>query len=121
MARQETVTLIDDIDGGKAHETVAFGLDGSTYEIDLNNKKAAALRCGRSWPSSSPRPGLSGPSRLSVGRTSAVQRPGKPTGPPVNRPLRRSGSGLPQLAWRRSDRGRIAASIQEQYLATRTN
>ena len=44
MAQQEIVALTDDIDGGKAHETVAFGLDGVTYEIDLHNKKAAALR-----------------------------------------------------------------------------
>ncbi len=44
MARQEQVTLIDDMDGGKADETVTFALDGVTYEIDLHKKKASALR-----------------------------------------------------------------------------
>lgn len=38
------VVLVDDIDGGDADETVAFGLDGESYEIDLSRKNAAALR-----------------------------------------------------------------------------
>ncbi|MFC0081615.1 Lsr2 family protein [Aciditerrimonas ferrireducens] len=36
--------LTDDIDGSEAEETVVFGLDGKTYEIDLSKKNAAALR-----------------------------------------------------------------------------
>ena len=44
MAQQTTVTLTDDIDGGRAAETVSFGLDGRTYEIDLSKKNAASLR-----------------------------------------------------------------------------
>src|SRR6476659_2859046 len=44
MAQQTTVALIYDIDGGKAAETVSFGLDGSIYEIDLSKKNATALR-----------------------------------------------------------------------------
>jgi len=44
MAQQTTVTLTDDLDGGKAAETVSFGLDGRIYEIDLSKKNAAALR-----------------------------------------------------------------------------
>lgn len=44
MAQQTTITLTDDIDGGKAVETVSFALDGRSYEIDLNKKNAAALR-----------------------------------------------------------------------------
>ena len=44
MAQQTTVTLTDDLDGGKAAETVTFGLDGRVYEIDLSKKNAAALR-----------------------------------------------------------------------------
>ena len=44
MAREVVETLVDDIDGGKADETVQFGLDGTTYEIDLSKKNAAALR-----------------------------------------------------------------------------
>ena len=36
--------LIDDLDGGDAAETVTFGLDGATYEIDLSKKNAAVFR-----------------------------------------------------------------------------
>ena len=35
---------IDHLDGSEATETVTFGLDSTTYEIDLNKKNAAALR-----------------------------------------------------------------------------
>ena len=38
------IVLEDDIDGSDATETVAFGLDGTSYEIDLNDKNAAKLR-----------------------------------------------------------------------------
>jgi hypothetical protein len=42
---KETITkLIDDIDGGVAHETVQFALDGRSYEIDLSSKNAKRLR-----------------------------------------------------------------------------
>jgi hypothetical protein len=36
--------LSDDIEGGTAAETVAFGLDGKSYEIDLNPGNAKKLR-----------------------------------------------------------------------------
>lgn len=44
MAQKVNITLVDDIDGSDATETVTFGLDGTTYEIDLNDKNASALR-----------------------------------------------------------------------------
>ncbi|MFR9724489.1 histone-like nucleoid-structuring protein Lsr2 [Streptomyces sp. MS19] len=44
MAQRVVVTLADDIDGGEAAETVAFGLDGKTYEIDLSEHNAEKLR-----------------------------------------------------------------------------
>ena len=45
MAKKVTVTLVDDFDGeGAADETVEFGLDGVSYEIDLSNKNATKLR-----------------------------------------------------------------------------
>ena len=36
--------LVDDLDGGEAAETVEFGLDGVSYEIDLSADNAATLR-----------------------------------------------------------------------------
>ena len=44
MARREIVVLEDDLDGGKADETVKFALDGVQYEIDLSDKNAQKLR-----------------------------------------------------------------------------
>jgi hypothetical protein len=44
MARQQVVTFTDDITGKQADETVSFGLDGTTYEIDLSTKNATKLR-----------------------------------------------------------------------------
>ena len=44
MAQQRSVILVDDLDGGKAAETVGFGLDGALYTIELSKKNAAALR-----------------------------------------------------------------------------
>jgi hypothetical protein len=43
MATKITVALEDDLDGGPANETVRFGVGGAEYEIDLNNKNAAAF------------------------------------------------------------------------------
>lgn len=44
MAQKVQVLLVDDLDGSEATETVAFGLDGATYEIDLNEKNVKAFR-----------------------------------------------------------------------------
>ena len=44
MASRTTVTLVDDLDGNTADETVSFGLDGATYEVDLSSGHAEELR-----------------------------------------------------------------------------
>jgi hypothetical protein len=44
MARETVTRLVDDLDGGTAHETVTFGLDGVLYEIDLSSRNAKKLR-----------------------------------------------------------------------------
>lgn len=44
MAQKVQVILTDDIDGGEADETVQFTLDGISYEIDLSEANAEALR-----------------------------------------------------------------------------
>lgn len=44
MARKVEVTLIDDLTGGQAEETVSFALDGTRYEIDLSAANAKKLR-----------------------------------------------------------------------------
>ncbi len=44
MAQKVTVLLVDDVDGTEASQTVPFSLDGYSYEIDLSDKNADALR-----------------------------------------------------------------------------
>ena len=44
MAQITEVRLLDDLDGGEAAESVSFSLDGKSYEIDLSERHAAALR-----------------------------------------------------------------------------
>lgn len=44
MAQKVEIILVDDLDGGSADETVRFGLDGVSYEIDLSSGNASELR-----------------------------------------------------------------------------
>ncbi|GAA3972670.1 Lsr2 family protein [Actinomadura viridis] len=44
MAQKVQVLLVDDLDGGEADETVAFSIDGASYEIDLSSANAKKLR-----------------------------------------------------------------------------
>jgi hypothetical protein len=44
MAQKVVVSLVDDLDSSEADETVEFGLDGATYEIDLSEANASRLR-----------------------------------------------------------------------------
>lgn len=44
MAEKITVSLLDDIDGSEATQTVVFGFEGVEYTIDLNDKNASNLR-----------------------------------------------------------------------------
>lgn len=63
MAQKVQTLLIDDIDGGEAEGTVRFGLDGTSYEIDLSVAHQAELRgalarfiaAGRKVPEAGPR------------------------------------------------------------------
>ncbi|MBT2551429.1 Lsr2 family protein [Arthrobacter sp. ISL-65] len=44
MARKTVISLEDDLDGSEASETVQFAIDGTEYEIDLNEEHASELR-----------------------------------------------------------------------------
>jgi hypothetical protein len=105
MAQRVTVMLEDDLDGGPADETVRFGFGGADYEIDLSTKNAAAFRkqlarfidharkAGRAQP---PRSARSAASRQRSGDIRAWAK----------------GHGIAV-----SERGRISASVVEQYQA----
>ena len=36
MASKTITTLVDDVDGSEADETIQFSIDGTTWEIDLS-------------------------------------------------------------------------------------
>lgn len=38
------MVIKDDVDGSEAAETLTFGIDGATYDIDLNSEHADELR-----------------------------------------------------------------------------
>ena len=44
VAQKVQVLLVDDVDGSEASESVSFGFDGTTYELDLSEKNAKKLR-----------------------------------------------------------------------------
>ena len=108
MAQRVQIMLIDDIDQSEAAETVTFGLDGVTYEIDLSADNAAELRNALSrWV---------GHARRAGGRRQSG------TGTSASRGRSNSRADLAAVReWARanghsvSDRGRISASVQEAY------
>lgn len=105
MAQKVTVALEDDLTGGPADETVRFAFEGADYEIDLNKKNAAAFHKQVA------------PYVEHARKTGRAQsrRAGRPA---ANR--QRSGD---IRAWAKeqglavSERGRIPASVVEQYHA----
>jgi hypothetical protein len=44
VAKHTVIELEDDLSGGPAEETVTFGLDGTSFDIDLNAENASRLR-----------------------------------------------------------------------------
>lgn len=105
MAQKVQITLIDDITGEPAQETVSFGLDGSNYEIDLTTENAVELRASiAEWVKSA---------RRVAGTRGAARR---------GRSVRHSGSNANAVReWARangytvSERGRISAEVQRAY------
>ena len=117
VARQISERIVDDLDGGTAAETVAFGLDGAAFEIDLNKKNAAALRktleryiaAGRrSGPVATKRPTKSTAKATKSGRKATASRG-------YDLAALREWAGANQVAV--PSRGRIPQATVEQYTA----
>ena len=111
MAQKVLYMLTDDLDGSPAEETVAFALDGSSYEIDLSGKNATALRKGLdkfvAGARKVPRP--TGDNR---GRSLSARSPRRAEAEPKAVRTWAHEHGIPI-----SRRGPIAAEIIEQYRA----
>ncbi|MBS4727678.1 Lsr2 family protein [Mycobacterium sp. SM1] len=110
MAKKVTVTLIDDFDGvAAADETVEFGLDGVTYEIDLSTKNAAKLRNDlKQWVEAARRVG--GRRRGRSGATRSRGAIDREQSAAIREWARRNGHNV-------SSRGRIPADIIEAFHA----
>jgi hypothetical protein len=108
MATKVTVTLEDDLDGGPADETLRFAVGGAEYEIDLSKKNVRAFRK----------------------QLAPFIEHARKAGRGQRRPAARAASGRERSgdirAWAKaqgivvSDRGRIPASVAEQYRAATT-
>jgi Lsr2 len=108
MAQRTEVLLIDDLDGSSADETVAFGLDGSAYEIDLSAKNANQLRKSlASYVASSRKAALirGGARRRGAAATGAIADTAD-----VRSWARSNGYAV-------NDRGRLSAEVVEAYRA----
>lgn len=111
MARETVVTLVDDLDGSTADETVVFGLDGWAYEIDLNEVNAKTLRSAIvDFIGSARRLGKmqSGAAATPVRRGAARPRSDKEQ----NRAIR---GWAGQNGFSIADRGRIPAEVVEAF------
>ncbi len=107
MARKQIVTveMVDDLDGGKADETIAFGFEGKSYEIDLSKRNASAFRKLLA-------PYVDGARKPAVRRTTRG-RSGAASDPKAIRAWAlESGISVPA-------RGRIPSTVLEQYRAAK--
>jgi hypothetical protein len=113
MATMTTVTMVDDIDGSAATETIEFGLDGASYEIDLNDKNAKKLRdavanyIAHARRTDGGRRG-SGRGRSSRGRSRSRTAPDREQTAAIREWARGQGYEV-------SDRGRLSAAIVQAF------
>lgn len=107
MASKTMVVLEDDIEGGKASETVRFSLDGTDFEIDLNEQNAEQLRGAlEKYVDNARRVGGRRAPRKSVTRRAASQGDADPTA--VRAWAAANGIKV-------SNRGRVSADVLRQY------
>jgi len=110
MAQKVQVTLVDDLDGGQAEETITFVLDGSAYEIDLSTKNAKKLRDGvAAYVGAARKVGRAGKRARTSGGAATADRE-------QNQAIR---EWAKKKGLKVSERGRIPATIVEQYHAQR--
>ena len=117
MAREIIERLVDDLDGGSAAETVMFGLDGASYEIDLNKRNAAALRKALERY-------IGGARRTAGPKAAKAAKPAKaPKGKAATSPGKRDYDLGALREWAAANeievpaRGRIPLAVVEQYSA----
>jgi len=109
VAQIREIRLIDDLDGKAADETVEFGIDGKTYEIDLSESNAGKLRDAlASYVAAARRAG--GRRRASAGSAPSNRR--QSVDREQNQAIR---DWARKRGMKVSDRGRIPAEVLEAY------
>ena len=108
MAQKIHILLEDDIDGGEASETVAFALDGSSYEIDLNDTNAAGLRDAMASYVGHARKVTGGRGRTKKASTAAAAATNGSSAREIREWARSNGHEVPE-------RGRIPADIRDAF------
>lgn len=109
MAKQTTVTLIDDIDGSEADEQVEFAIDGKSYEIDLSAANGSRLRDALA-------PFVSAARRAGGRRSSAASSSTSAARPSTDREQNQAiREWAVQQGMKISERGRIPSNVLEAY------
>ncbi len=101
MASRTIVLLEDDVDGSKADETIEFGIDGTTYAIDLSDSNAKRLRGALDGYISKAR------------KVSGKRSPSRVTSSAVDLKAVRAWAASNGIEL--SSRGRVSASVIQQY------
>ena len=107
MAQKVNIVLVDDLDGSEATESVSFGLDGTSYEIDLNEKNAAQLRDALA-PYVGHARKVGAASRRNGRRSSTSAASDGPSARDIRDWARENGFEVP-------DRGRVSAEVRSAY------
>lgn len=111
MAQKVSVTLVDDLDGSTAKETVEFGLDGASYQIDLSADNAGRLREALAEYVEHAR--RAGGRKRALGRVTSGRAPRTATAD------REQNQAIREWARKQglkvSDRGRIPTEVLESY------
>jgi hypothetical protein len=103
MTSKVIVLLEDDLDGTKADETIEFGIDGTSYAIDLSDANAKKLRGALD--------GYVSKARKVSGKRSSSRKASSPVDTKAIRVWAAS-NGI-EL----STRGRVPTSVVEQFRA----
>jgi len=118
MAQKVVVTLVDDLDESEADETVEFGIDGTTYEIDLSDANASALRDTLADYVAHARK-QSGRSRRSTGSSASASQAATKRAPGRAAVDREQNQAIREWARKQgmnvSERGRIPSEVSEAY------
>jgi hypothetical protein len=108
MAQRVVVSVTDDLDGSDGAESISFGFDGLSYEIDLAPQNAARL-------GDALQPYIEAARRVRAAGPAAASRRGTRQAPGSDPAAVRAWAASAGITV--SGRGRIPASVTRQYEA----